>query len=52
MKMFMKFIVAILIISIWNISSVMAETPEEKGLRLAIEGDLTAQGFKDRLSQS
>ena len=52
MKIFMKFIVAIIIISTWNISFVMAETPEEKGLRLAIEGDLTGQGFMDTLSQS
>ena len=48
----MKLVVSIVIISIWNISSVLAETSEEKGLRLAIEGDLTGQGFKDRLSQS
>ena len=30
----------------------MTGTPEEKGLRLTIEGDLTGQGFNDRLSQS
>ena len=52
MKIFMKFIVSIMILSIWNISLAVAETPEEKGLRLAIEGDLTGQGFKDTLSQS
>ncbi|MBT4108693.1 MAG: outer membrane lipoprotein-sorting protein, partial [Pelagibacterales bacterium] len=52
MKIFMKFIVSIMLLSIWNISLAVAETPEEKGLRLAIEGDLTGQGFKDTLSQS
>ena len=52
MKIFMKFIVSIMLLSIWNISLAVAETPEEKGLRLAIEGDLTGQGFKDTSSQS
>ena len=33
MKIFMKLVVSIVIISIWNISSVLAETSEEKGLR-------------------
>ena len=35
MKIFMKFIVPVIILSICNISMAIAETPEEKGLRLA-----------------
>ena len=51
MKIFMKFIVSIVIMLIWNMSSAIAETPEEKGLRLAIETDLTGKGFKDTVSK-
>ena len=31
--------------------TVLAETPEEMGLRLAIEGDLRDEGFQDTVSQ-
>ena len=52
MKICIRFILPILILSISNVSFSLAETPEEKGLRLAIEADLTGEGFIDTISQS
>ena len=45
MLIFIRITISILIILLSNISLTLAETPEEKGLRLAIEADLTGEGF-------
>ena len=37
---------------IFSLSLAFGETPEEKGLRLAIEADLTGEGFIDTVSSS
>jgi hypothetical protein len=51
MNILIKFIAFIFIMTIWNMSLALAEMPEEKGLRLAIEADLTGKGFKDTVSK-
>ena len=43
MTIFIKITASILIIMLSNISLTLAETPEEKGLRLAIEADLKGE---------
>ena len=52
MIIFFRITVSALIILLSNISLTLAETPEEKGLRLAIEADLTGEGFIDTVSSS
>ena len=52
MKNIIKFTLFFITTFIFSLSLAFGETPEEKGLRLAIEADLTGEGFIDTVSTS
>ena len=51
MNIFVKLLLLFFFIFYTIASTVLAETPEEKGLRIAEEADLDGQGFQDTVSQ-